>query len=309
MRIFLCICFALFAVFFVPIAAQAQTCSATISPINFGAISVRAGAVNETSGIVTVECTGAPVSPVGVCIRLGDGSGGAGSNNSPRYLSNGSGGQLSYQLRPNGNASSNGTWNEVFVLVPVALGSGSASIPIYASITSNTVAVDAGNYTSAFSGPSDARITYGVASCLLLASDATIPDFTVSADVVASCELNVSAMNFGSLNTQVINPVLQTANINVACTDNTNYSVTLSQGQGGGSGPADRKLKNGGAELSYGLYQDANRAVPWGDLATNDVDATGIGANQSFTVYGKIHVGQSAQFGTYTDNVVVTVVY
>ncbi|MGQ0564652.1 MAG: hypothetical protein ACT4OK_06220 [Gemmobacter sp.] len=38
--------------------ALAQTCTATTPDFNFGTVSLRSGAVNQTSGSVTVECRG-----------------------------------------------------------------------------------------------------------------------------------------------------------------------------------------------------------------------------------------------------------
>lgn len=289
--------------------AHAVACSATISPINFGAISVRAGAVNQTSGVVTITCTGLIGVAVGVCIKVGSGSGGSAGNNSPRYMVNATGDTLHYELRPNGNGAINGTWNQQYYLSVLSVGTVSWTVPIFASITSSTVAVDTGSYSSTFSGVSHASISYGVASCAVLGTENPIPDFSVSADVVPSCELDVTAMNFGNLNTQISAPIDQTATVNVRCTDSTNYSVTLSQGSGGGTGPTDRRMKNGSYELRYGLYQDAARSAPWGESVSNDVNSTGIGSNQAFTVYGRIPPSQSAYFGTYTDSVVVTVNY
>ncbi|GGA16754.1 Csu type fimbrial protein [Neptunicoccus cionae] len=289
--------------------ANAATCSAAISDINFGSISVRAGAANETSGSVNITCSGVVGALIGVCIKIGPGGGGAASSNSPRYMRNGLGGNLNYELRPIGSSATNGTWNEVYVNIPVVLGSATVSIPIYASITSNSVAVDTGAYSSVFSGVSDASITYGLLSCGLLGTEVDIPEFEVAAEVVPSCELDVTAMDFGSLPTPMATAVDETATVNVRCTNSTNYSVTLDQGLNGGSGPADRRMKNSSYELSYGLYRDVARSAPWGALATNDVDSTGIGANQSFTIYGRIPAGQSAYYGTYSDSVVVTVNY
>ena len=290
-------------------AAQAVNCNATISSINFGSISVRAGAVNQTSGVVTITCTGLLGVAVGVCIKIGSGSGGGGTSNSPRYMVNATGDKLNYELRPNGNGAINGTWNQQYYLSLINVGTVSWTVPIFASITSNTVAVDTGSYSTTFSGVSNGSITYGVASCAILGSENPIPDFSVSADVVASCELDVTALNFGNLNTQILALVDQTATVNVRCTDSTNYSVTLSQGSGGGTGPTDRRMKNGSYELRYGLYQDAGRSAPWGALVSNDVDSTGIGSNQAFTIYGRIPASQTAYFGTYSDSVVVTVNY
>ena len=40
-----------------------------------------------------------------------------------------------------------------------------------------------------------------------------------------------------------------------------------------------------------------------------NVAGTGGGGNNAFTVYGRIHAGQSPKAGIYTDNVIVTITY
>ncbi|QIE45812.1 fimbrial major subunit CsuA/B family protein [Pseudohalocynthiibacter aestuariivivens] len=129
--------------------AEAATCNATVTDIEFGTIAVRAGAVNQTSGNVRIECT-ALVSVVGVCLRFGPGSGGAGGGNNPRYMRNATGDTLAYQLRPLGNGAVFGTLNQIFVSVPVVLGTGRVNVPIFADILSSGVDVDSGSYSSTF---------------------------------------------------------------------------------------------------------------------------------------------------------------
>lgn len=297
---------------FLAVAPQASSaaCSATISNINFGSVSVRTGVVNQTSGTVTVNCSGILNVAVGICLRFGPGSGGAGAGNSPRYMRRSDNAALEYQLRAGGNGSGFGTLNTMFLSIPLSLGSGSASTTIYADITSNSVAVGTGAYASVFSGTANVSLEYGLLGCQLLGTPGTVTAFTVSAEVVPSCELSVGAMNFGVISNVITSPVDQTATINVRCTANTSYSVKLDMGQGAGvTDPANRLMTNGASTLRYGLYQDGARSVAWGNLAGNDVDSSGTGSDNAFTVYGRIHAGQTAVLGTYTDNVVVTVNY
>ncbi len=290
--------------------AQAESCSAAISDINFGAVNVRAGAVNQTSGTIQITCTGAIVSAVGVCVRFGPGNGGAGSNNSPRYMRRGDGSILLYELRPNGNGNAFGTLNEIYALVPIILGSGSVSVPFYADIVSTGVSVGTGSYSSVFSGAEDIELSYGIVNCNILGNTASVPSFEVSAEVVASCEIDVGTLNFGNISSSITQPVYAETAINVRCTDTTPYVLSLDMGGGSGvTDPANRKLSNGPYTLNYGLYSDGAHVQAWGNLPGNSVGGTGAGLNQVFSVYGRIHSGQSAFVGVYQDSVLVTVAY
>lgn len=289
-----------------PRAAQAA-CSASVSNINFGSISVRSGATNRTSGTITVECRGELLDVVGVCLTFGAGQGGASSGNNPRYMRGVNGETLSYQLRPSGYGAGFGVLEQIYVPVVTLLGSGSAQVPIYADITSRSVSVGSGSYSSTFSGSADISMRYGLVACDLPGKAATVPPFTVSADVVPSCELVVSPMAFGIISSSIQQPKDASSSITVRCTSDTNYTVSLGSGQSGDT--ANRILRNGTETLSYGLYRDAGRSAPWGDTAGTRAAGTGTGTDNVFTVYGRIPAGQNAYVGVYTDNVVVTVNY
>lgn len=290
--------------------AEAATCSAVVSAINFGSVSVRAGATNSTSGNVAITCSGVLVATIGVCVDFGPGGGGAGAGNSPRYMRRADNAALNYELRSGGNGSAFGTLTSLFVLLPVALGNGSANVPIYADITSNSVAVGTGSYTSVFSGASNVTMRFGLASCALVGTTAVAPNFTVSANVVSSCELNVGALDFGNISASLTTPVAGQATIDVRCTAATPYRVDLGLGNGtGASGPTDRRMMNGPGMLIYGLYQDAAHSQPWGNTVGNSRGGTGAGGSQILTIYGQIAAGQKTHVGTYSDSVVVTLTY
>jgi spore coat protein U-like protein len=294
--------------------AMAQSCTAQVSDFNFGTVSLRAGAVNQTVGSVRIDCTssllGGAAVPVGVCLTFGGGSASDGGMPPRRFMQGASGSLLEYQLRPYGNGNAGGSLTTLFTEVLVLAGRGSATLPIYADVLTKTVDVPTGPYQASFSGAGGVTIKTGVLSCNLLGQEAPVPAFRVSADVASSCQIDVTALDFGNLPAQISGPVDKTATVNVRCTDNTPYRVSLGLGSGAGvTSPAARKMRNLAASLTYGLFQDAGRAIPWGDLTSNNVAGTGIGANQAYTIFGRIFGGQAASVGIYTDNVVVTITY
>jgi len=64
------------------------------------------------------------------------------------------------------------------------------------------------------------------------------------------------------------------------------------------------------ANLTYGLYRDAARTLPWGStVGTNTTSGTGTGVTQTQTVYGRAAAQTTPPPGTYSDSVVVTVGY
>ena len=293
-----------------PNAALAQlACDATVSDINFGEVSVRGAGAPQTIGDVQISCSGGvPGSTANVCLFLGPGSGGAAAGNSPRYIRRLDGESLAYQLRS--GSFSGPVWDNVgFQLGLDTSGAGRASAAIYAEVTSQGQDVEGGDYTSTFSGPGQVELTYGEADCLQGSS--TPGAFSVTAHIVPSCSLTVGNLDFGRIATTIENPVHSQANISITCSSGAPYSVTLGPGYGPGvTDPRERKMTNGADALSYGLYHDPGNSSSWGwSQNVDDHQGTGTGSTQSLTVYGRINPGQTPNVGTYSDSVVVTVIY
>lgn len=295
-----------------PAPAKAASCNASMSDVAFGAVSLRTGAVNRTSGTLTIECSDALLALVGVCVRFGPGSGGAGSGNAPRYMRNSAGDALSYRLSTGGYGALYGNLSEVFLEVPIllGLGTGRIDVPIFAEILSNGTEHDIGQYSSLFSGPEDIELSYGVLSCNLLGTTQQMADFQVTAETTASCELDVGTLNFGQINGLATNHADADASVDIRCTSGTGYTVALGLGDGAGvTNPAQRKMHSLTSSLNYGLFLDAARTAVWGEAPGQRAAGTGTGYNQRYTVFGRIYSGQDEEIGVYNDNVVVTVHY
>lgn len=141
-------------------------------------------------------------------------------------------------------------------------------------------------------------------------SATTTSTFTVQVAITASCTINSAAtLNFGSQGVLTSN-VDQTSVLQVQCTNTTPYNIGLNAGTGTGATVAARKLTSGANTVSYSLYSDSGRATVWGNtVGTDTVAATGNGAAQSYTVYGRITAQTTPAPGTYTDTITVTVTY
>jgi spore coat protein U-like protein len=133
---------------------------------------------------------------------------------------------------------------------------------------------------------------------------------TVQMTITATCLVNsASTLNFGTQGVLSTN-VDQTSTIQVTCTNTTPYNIGLNAGTGTGATVAARKMTSGANTVTYTLYSNAGRTTLWGTtVGTDTVAATGNGAAQSYTVYGRVPPQSAPAPGTYTDTITVTVTY
>jgi spore coat protein U-like protein len=193
-------------------------------------------------------------------------------------------------------------------------GSGTRSRTVYGRIYPNQTTAPTGTFVSTFSG-SNTQIDYGYSTSFSCSSSLSprvqnVP-FTVRLTNNASCTVNTTALNFGTqFNLSADRDATNTVTVN--CTAGTAYTVGLSNGTGGGTGPTARRMTNSSTAsyVTYGIFRDAARTQPWGDVSgTNTAAGTGDGTNQAFTGYGRVPPQVEPPTLTYTDTVVVTVTY
>ena len=154
-----------------------------------------------------------------------------------------------------------------------------------------------------------------IGACLLQFAGAslaatTTSTFTVQVAITASCTINSTAtLNFGSQGVLTAN-VDNTSTMQVQCTSSTPYNIGLNAGTGTGATVAVRKMTSGANTVTYSLYSDSGRSTVWGNtVGTDTVAATGNGAAQSYTIYGRVTAQTTPAPATYTDTITVTVTY
>jgi spore coat protein U-like protein len=299
-----------------PGSAWAQSCTFTITNLNFGNIDLTANTVFNTTGTFTANCTGNRNVTVRVCPNIGDGSGGS-NNLNPRFLLSGSN-QLNYNLFQ--DSAHTTVWgSDVFVGNPptinIALnnsGTGSATATVYAQVFAGQQTLPAGTYTSSFAG-AHTLVAYDystVGNCATIGSDhGTAAPFTVTATDVTNCSVSATVVNFGSAG------VLQAAvnasgTLTATCTSTAPYNIGLNAGTATGATVTTRKMTSGGATIKYSLYSNSARTTNWGNtVGTDTVSGTGSGLAQSYTVYGQVPIQTTPAPATYTDTIVATVTY
>jgi spore coat protein U-like protein len=133
---------------------------------------------------------------------------------------------------------------------------------------------------------------------------------TVTATVIASCDVDANDLAFGSYDPVSSTPLDAATTVSVMCTTGTTYDVLLNAGTGSGASVTTRKMTSGANLLNYSLYSNAGRSAVWGTSVGSDTIAgTGNGAAQTLNVYGRIPINQTAPAGSYTDTITVTVSY
>lgn len=113
-------------------------------------------------------------------------------------------------------------------------------------------------------------------------------------------------------------PADPTGYVDVRCTCTALECVVLAYSTAIQAGPvgtvSDRKMKNDNSAdtLSYGLYKDITRLLPWGvgaNASGGVVLLAQFGDTLRTTVYGRIPAGQVVPTGHYGDSPLVVVTY
>lgn len=268
------------------------SCSAiTVTDVVFSDYDTISKPQLRTTGTVTTTCIGSAAGNANLTINLSTGnSGGCGQ----RYMYKGAATEK-YSLFHASNYSGNwcGNFNQT-ASIPAANTPFTSTFTIYAQVPSNQ--------TLAFGDYSDTVIATTVTS----GSDAST-SFLVTDHVPGVCSLAASALPFGTYANAQLDA---STSITVNCSSTAAYSVALDSGLND-DGSSRRMAGPGGKYLSYQLYSNSGRTSLWGDGVSygNTVAGVGTGSNQTLTVYGRVPASQLVTPGSYSDTVVVTLIY
>lgn len=301
-----------------PSVALAQTCSFSVTDVNFGDVDTLSGTATDSTGTVTASCFSGILTNVRVCLNINAGSGGATSGT--RHLQNTALDTLDFNLyadaartTPWGSREMPSLGSPVALDFTQLLGTVEQTATMYGRVLANQQTAPTGLYTSTFSG---AEVTFNYATYLIIGSppdcstvtgNTTRPSFTAQATVSPNCLVTAQDIDFG--NQGVLDTAVDaTGNVAVTCTAGTAYTISLDNGVTG-TGPTARRMTLAGAYVTYGLYKDAARSQPWGGSGGELVSGTGSGITEDVSVYGRVPAQDTPAPGTYTDTIVVTVTY
>lgn len=324
-----------------PAQAAVSNCTANISDINFGKISVIDSNRSLTgTATVKISCSRetsfwALVSSESVNVCLAIDSGRAirqQSQINPRFLCEngicGTDNRLAFNLYTDPNHSQiwgspnydiKNTLNTV-VTIPRFSTSNETTVTVYAKLTNPLSNVRPGTYSNRFSDGSTALVyettdSTTPRSCNTPLSSSLRFDFNVSAEVEKNCIVNKPQdITFGTVNSSETNLEGQTA-VNVTCTQGVPYNVKLepSNQNANGSGEMTSTRAGNPDRVPYQLRSVGGmNGKIWGNIAlgsaNNTINGNGNGQIQKHNIYATV---PSADYraGDYRDKVTVRVDY
>lgn len=128
----------------------------------------------------------------------------------------------------------------------------------------------------------------------------------VSASVTNTCTISTAAIAFGAYDPLSASPNDNTGGVTITCTSGA--GVTIELDDGANYLAPNRRMVSGLNFLNYEIYQDAGRTTRWGSVAAaQNKSATGTGAADTHTAYGRIPALQNLPAGSFTDTIVAAV--
>lgn len=318
-------------------SARADTCTATLSDVDFGAVSPLSTSDITVTANGNISCNWTLLSAlppyvillpnVSVCVNIGLGDNSLSGN--PRTMANGSA-RLEYNLYRDASmaqASIAGSQSLPSTNVPILaaltvpnlLLGGSLSqpftvwgkIPAGAALAAVPTVGNADTvYSASFAG--HATISYAfynlVKPACTTGSSASF-SFTARARVVNDCRIDAAPLAFGAAGVLTA-AVRATSAISVRCVNNNAYQIVLNGGSVANN-VNGRKMKSAaGGTIDYRLSATLDGAS-WGDgtLGSAIVSGVGTGALLPVPVYGIVPVQATPAPGDYRDTVTATVVF
>ena len=290
--------------------AQAQTCTVSMPAMAFGNVNVLAAAAVDTTATLTVTCSGGTGGGQRICISIGAGSA---NDATSRQMTGPSSNKARFDLYSDaGRTTLWGSWQTGYDTAGVQLDVGKNSttnVTVYGRFFASQQTLLAGSYSSTFTAnPFIQYANKGGASCPTGGFSASTST-SATATVLSSCNVNATTVNFGSQGILSSNKDAQ-GTLTVQCSSTLPYTVSLDGGSSSATDPTLRKMTFSGSNVTYGLYQDAARSLPWGNtVGVNTTSGTGTGLSQAQTDYGRVAAQTTPKPGTYSDSIVVTVGY
>jgi spore coat protein U-like protein len=291
-------------------AASSPTCTVSMSTVAFGNVDVLAGTAVDTTSTLTVSCSGGAGTGQRLCISIGVGSAGDATS---RKLTGPSGNTLRYDLYSNSSRTQLwGSWQTGYDSVGVQLDvaqNSTTPVTVYSRLFGSQQTAATGSYSAIFAA--DPYLQYankGSTNCPI-GSQNTNASTSANATVVSSCNVSTTNMNFGTASVLAGN-VDATSTVDVQCNNALPYVVALGTGNSGATDPTQRKMASGANQITYGLYRDSARSLPWGSTTgSNTAGGIGSGSSQGITVYGRVPAQTTPKPATYQDTIIATITY
>ena len=128
-----------------------------------------------------------------------------------------------------------------------------------------------------------------------------------AAGPAAACTITSTGVAFGTYDPKSSTARTGFGTVAIDCHPNSRPVIALGGGLGGSV--FQRRMSNGKSSLVYNLYTDAGLTSVWGDGTGGTLAISTPKRGGTYTVYGSIPAGQNVTAGTYSDVLVVTVIF
>jgi len=122
------------------------------------------------------------------------------------------------------------------------------------------------------------------------------------------CWVSTTSVNFGTYSVFSPTDLPATGGVSYFCLLGTRARTTCI-GAGSGATVAQRRMVGLSGSIRYNLYIDAAHTRIWGDAPPNCLVDTGFSVLGRYTVFGLIPAAQDVAVGSYSDSVVVTLLF
>ncbi|MDB4235661.1 spore coat U domain-containing protein [bacterium] len=140
-------------------------------------------------------------------------------------------------------------------------------------------------------------------------------NLAVSADVLVSCSLTAGTLAFGTYSSILDADHDAAGTIVSTCTNGAGVKIKLGLGTASDvDTPLSNPIRNLTGDnldvLTYGLFRDSARTLPWSSTDATIVADIGSGMEKTYNIYGRIDKLQSTAIGgNYSDTVEITMAY
>jgi len=298
-------------------AAQCTMNIGSGSGMSFGAIGPQGG---DSTATMNLDCTpGTGDSIVRVCLSIDSPT----SGNVDRRQMQGPGARMDYNLYS--DAARTQVWGSAYsgstkpptLDFPLVGGNIHTTFTIYGRVPAGQTGLPAGDYVDAYppGSISYASVTFTSVpvSCASLAKNKynDLLNFRVSTKLAAGCSVSATTVDFGQRG-NLSSDVAANGTVTANCPSGINYSLRMDAGTNAASTVAQRLMtRSGGSDtIAYNLYTSPGYASVWGDGTVGAiVSGTGIGGNQTYTVFGRLPKQATPRPGMYADTITLTITY
>ncbi len=135
-----------------------------------------------------------------------------------------------------------------------------------------------------------------------------------SANVKAACGIATTPISFGAYNVFSAIPLRSTGTFTVTCNEAPPPTVMISVGPSAATGLFNPRQMSGGSGdlLDYNLFTDSAMTQIWGDGVTGgNLLSQKVTKNKPWNavIYANLPAQQNVSVGSYSDNVVVTIMW